>query len=106
MMSVASVFRSTTKKALPLSFSQLAAMATPKQTFWSTTPVLKEEEEGAPSAGRRATVNTADLVKVVAENHDLSQAESRRILNTIIDTITDVSKAKSTFISCCSSARK
>lgn len=47
----------------------------------------------SPSVRRNfaTVVSKEDLVRVVAERHDISLAETRRILSTIFDTVTDVS---------------
>ena len=54
----------------------------PSVAAYSSSPVLSTKKE---------TVTTMDVVRNVAETHDLSVAESRRILDTVFDTITDVS---------------
>jgi len=57
-------------------------------SFWTTTPVQQAApEKKAP----KETVKTMDIVKSIATEHHLSQAESRRIMNTLFDTIIDVS---------------
>lgn len=55
-------------------------------TFWSAHPVQQEAEKI-----EKKVIRKTDLIKVVAEAHNLSQAESGRIVGTIFDTITDVS---------------
>jgi len=55
--------------------------------------------QSAAPAARRAVattasvtrqLNTTDIVKLVATNHDLSQAEARRVFDTILDSISEV----------------
>jgi hypothetical protein len=68
--------------------------ASGRASFWSSAPLQEEEEEAnivyTPRKEPKETLNTNDLIKTVAEAHDLSQAETRRILNTVLDTIMDV----------------
>ena len=44
----------------------------------------------ATQASDKETIYKEDIVKAVAEAHDLTQAESKRIVNTILDTVQDV----------------
>jgi flagellar motility protein MotE (MotC chaperone) len=80
-----------------------AAAATAKSTeqkrpFWATTPVQKKEveekdkveEKVADEKDDKTSFTTKQLVKAVAETHDLTQAESRRIIDTVFDTISVV----------------
>jgi len=53
-------------------------------SFWSTAPVQQEEPKEPVK-----TFTTADIVRTVAETHDLSLAESKRIFNTIFDSIVE-----------------
>jgi hypothetical protein len=63
-----------------------------RREFWSTTPVQQEtEEKETEEKERKQSTTMKNIVAVIAESHDLSLAESRRILNTVFDTITDVS---------------
>lgn len=52
-----------------------------------------EDSSSQPSAATSTSdrISTEDIVKKVAETHDLSLAETRRILKTTFDTIVDVS---------------
>jgi hypothetical protein len=88
-----------------------------KRPFWATTPSAQEPEdeevkgivqeevkqvkkkaakkvpkEGGANEeeGEKKTFNMMQLIKTVAVTHKLSQAESRRIVNTIFDTIAKV----------------
>jgi hypothetical protein len=54
----------------------------------ATSPVLHSAAAGpAPPAN---SINKADLIKTVAEEHKLSQAQSKRIIDTVIGTISEV----------------
>ncbi|GKY91235.1 hypothetical protein MPSEU_000096100 [Mayamaea pseudoterrestris] len=72
--------------------------------FWSSTevviapkhnPVVEQQQQRASTSthepvaidGDADSISTADIVKHVAETHDMSQAESRRVINTILDLI-------------------
>lgn len=46
-----------------------------------------------PSDDDSKSLPQKDLVKIVAEAHDLSQVETRNIINTILTTITEVRRA-------------
>lgn len=63
--------------------------------FSTTTNANSNNNNSKPASLRRD-----DLVKTVAETHELSQAESRRIIDTIVDTISDVSIMYSPNYSC------
>jgi HSP90 family molecular chaperone len=56
--------------------------------FWTTAPVEQEETQ-IKEAVKMTTQK--EIVKAIAETHDLSLAESKRILSTVFDTIVDVS---------------
>ena len=62
--------------------------------FWSSPEVAKAPPPSqAPKATEAADVESltaTDIVKHVAEAHSLSQAESRRVINTIFDSIKEV----------------
>ena len=57
------------------------------------------EAEGAPAAGNgegeEEVLNRAALVAHLAETHDLTKAEGGRILDTVLDSITEVRAAPS-----------
>jgi hypothetical protein len=55
-----------------------------KSSFATSKKSLKDDTKN------KNAVTTIDLVKCVAEAHDLSKAASRRIIDTIVDTINDV----------------
>jgi hypothetical protein len=55
------------------------------QGFWTTT-VLPEAAE------KKEVVRTADLIKIISHSHDLSIAESKRIVTTLTTTISEVSR--------------
>ena len=67
-----------------------ATTATPP-TATAVESSEKEESTDKDSPVPKDMLGTADLVRIVAEAHELSQAETRRILQTICDTIIDVS---------------
>jgi hypothetical protein len=51
--------------------------------FWTTTVLAAEE--------KKEVVRTADLIKIISHSHDLSLAESKRIVTTLTTTISEVS---------------
>jgi hypothetical protein len=59
-----------------------------EREFWTTAPVEQEETQ-IKEAVKMTTQK--EIVKAIAETHDLSLAESKRILSTVFDTIVDVS---------------
>jgi hypothetical protein len=73
----------------------LVNSTTPKCNFWSTP----EKPQSAPPPEQVApvstdTVTTTDLIKHVAKEHNLSQAESRRVVGTVFDLIMEVSSLR------------
>ncbi len=46
------------------------------------------------SSGEKNTLSKPDLARMLAEEHDLSIAQSNRILNSVFDIISEVSKHK------------
>lgn len=62
--------------------------------FWSSPEVAKPPPPAEPpkaAATEAESLTSTAIVKHVAEAHNLSQAESRRVINTIFDTIKEVS---------------
>ena len=62
--------------------------------FWSSPEVAKAPPPSeAPNKAddEVESLTSTDIVKHVAEAHSLSQAESRRVINTIFDSIKEVS---------------
>jgi hypothetical protein len=59
-----------------------------EREFWTTAPVEQEETQTKEAV---KTTTQKEIVKAIAETHDLSLAESKRILSTVFDTIVDVS---------------
>jgi DNA-binding protein HU-beta len=56
--------------------------------FWSTPEILKSSPPPENTSLEDVdSLTTTHLVKAVAETHELSQAESRRVVKTIFDTI-------------------
>mmetsp|Transcript_12695 Transcript_12695/g.24412 ORF Transcript_12695/g.24412 Transcript_12695/m.24412 type:complete len:148 (-) Transcript_12695:121-564(-) len=72
---------------LPAS-SFLARSYTSSTHVWDEATTKKEEAAEANGKGMKK----ADLVSILASKHDLSQNESRAVLETIIDTITKALK--------------
>jgi hypothetical protein len=56
-----------------------------------TAPLLAKQDKDNDKSDEKAVLRMDELVQTVAETHELSQAESRRIVDTIVDTISDVS---------------
>ena len=88
MSFISSVLR-TQGKVAQSAAARVASVTPDKATFWSSPPVQKDE-----SSSRKETITTTSIVKTVAEKHDLTHAESRRIINTVFDTIVEVSQAE------------
>ena len=65
-----------------------AAGSEPERLFWSTPPVQNTSKAKEPP---KAKTTTKELVMAISETHKLSQAESRRVLQTVFDSITEVS---------------
>lgn len=76
----------------PATSTSTTAVTSPSRTqtskFWTTAPV---EQEETPIKEVAKTTTQKEIVKAIAETHDLSLAESKRILRTVFDTIVDVS---------------
>jgi hypothetical protein len=64
------------------------ATSTQTSKFWTTAPV--EQEVTQVKEAVKLTTQK-EIIKAIAETHDLSLAESKRILVTVLDTITEVS---------------
>jgi len=60
----------------------------PVQKNLSTTTTTTGTANESPQPAEKK-MTTSDLCKIVAEQHDLSQAESKRILATVFDTVAD-----------------
>ena len=62
-------------------------------TKTSSTFVGDKKSSFATKTSTSRDVNKSDLAREVAETHDLTIAQSERIINTIFDTIVEVSSA-------------
>lgn len=71
---------------VPIVSRRIRAVAT-TQVF----PFSSDSSSASSSTTSNDRISTEDIVKKVAETHDLSLAETRRILKTTFDTIVDVS---------------
>lgn len=74
----------TTYRFIPTTAHRIRGLVTTQVSFLSS-------ESSSTSKDR---VSTEDIVHKVAETHDLSLAETRRILTTTFDAIVDVSKTR------------
>jgi hypothetical protein len=70
------------------SLSRITHTSKTERDFWTTAPV-EQQETATKEPGR--TTTQKEIVKAIAETHDLTLAESKRILSTVFDTIVDVS---------------
>ncbi len=63
-------------------------------TFFSSNDGGNDVNESASKPKRTITgvFTKSDMIKMVAEEHDLSQAQSGRIINSIFDTMMEVRK--------------
>jgi hypothetical protein len=79
-------------KMLPSAARVASVVATPALTasFWTTAVLSVQRKKGVDGVVKERLTN-ASFISTVAESHDLSIAESKRIVNTIINTIADVS---------------
>lgn len=87
--------------SVPKSFFAAATTAKSneqKRPFWATTPAQKQNEEVKEGDEKvdKNILTTKQLVKLVAETHKLSKAESRRIMDTVFDSIAIVRTVYST----------
>ena len=75
-------------RSSPATSTTATTSRTQTSKFWTTAPVEQEETQ-IKEAVKMTTQK--EIVKAIAETHDLSLAESKRILSTVFDTIVDVS---------------
>lgn len=68
----------------------LETSATTNNRFFSTEPSKGVAAATASDENEKASISNNDMVKIIAETHDLSSAQSARILATVVDTIIDV----------------
>lgn len=110
MYHIASSLRSNATRSFvfasaPKSFAATATEKSTKQKrpFWATTPAQKTKEKPAAAAATagdeeeehaavddKKSFNTTQLVKLVAETHDITQAQAKRIIDTVFHTIAEV----------------
>ena len=58
---------------------------------YSTTPVVNDSAIGDSRKSRGESINKQKIIEEVASTHDLSVAQSKRIVNTIFDMVRSLS---------------
>jgi hypothetical protein len=85
---VRSIAARVVARSSPATSTTAATASKTEREFWTTAPVEQKEIATKEPVG---TTTQKEIIKAIAETHDLSLAESKRILSTVFDTIVDVS---------------